>query len=261
MICYTRNFEDVLIQRVFSDVPAGFYVDVGACMPVIDSNTYGLYSTGWTGVAVEPLLPDALRQTWQETRPRDTLVQEALGSSTGEIDFHIFEASQLSTGSQVSLDHWQANGLTPTQINTVQQTTLNDIMRKQKNVDEWHLLCIDVEGMEFDVLKGLDWQKHRPWLVVLEAVWPGTPTPNYQEWEPYLLEQGYTFAYFDAVNRYYVAQEHSDLLEHFKMPPNVWDNFRMYSELVLEHNLTAAQKEIASLQSQNADLVSPLIAE
>lgn len=261
MICYTRNFEDVLIQRVFANIPVGFYVDVGACMPVVDSNTYGLYSTGWSGVAVEPLLPKPLQQAWLDTRPRDILIEEAVGSTTGELDFHIFEASQLSTGSKVSLDHWHANGLNPSQVKTVQQTTLDEIMSKLGDIDAWHLLCIDVEGMEFDVLKGLDWQKHRPWLVVLEAVWPGTPTPNHDEWEPHLLAQGYTFAYFDAVNRYYVANERSDLLQHFKTPPNVWDNFRMYNELVLEHHLAAAQKEIKALEAENASFSSPLITE
>ena len=46
MICYTRNFEDVLIQRAFADIEQVFYVDVGACLPVADSNTYGLYTSG-----------------------------------------------------------------------------------------------------------------------------------------------------------------------------------------------------------------------
>lgn len=258
MICYTRNFEDVLIQRVFSNIPVGFYMDVGANLPVIDSNTYGLYSTGWSGVAIEPLLPEPTRQSWQDVRPRDALIQEAVGSHVGELDFHVFDISQISTGSKDSIELWHANGVEPTHVKVVQQTTLNEVMNKHASVKEWHLLCIDVEGMEFEVLKGLDWQKHRPWLVILEATQPGTPTPNHQEWEPYLLEQGYAFAYFDAVNRYYVVQEHSDLLQHFKMPPNVWDGFRMYDTLILEHQLATAQNGMEVLQAENARLESTL---
>ena len=54
-ICYTRNFEDVILQRVFENMPEGCYVDVGASAPVIDSNTYALYTRGWRGICIDPM--------------------------------------------------------------------------------------------------------------------------------------------------------------------------------------------------------------
>ena len=32
------------------------------------------------------------------------------------------------------------------------------------------------------------------------------------DWEPFLIAQGYRFALFDTLNRFYVAQEHRDIL-------------------------------------------------
>lgn len=48
---------------------------------------------------------------------------------------------------------------------------------------------------------------------------------NYSDWEPLLLENNYVFAYADGLNRFYVAKEHSELLNAFKYPPNVFDKF------------------------------------
>ena len=256
MICYTRNFEDVLIQRAFADIEQGFYVDVGACLPVADSNTYGLYTSGWTGIAVEPNVSEELLKMWRETRPGDVLLEKAVSNESGDLEFHVFGAGQISTGSKASVAHWKENGQEPTHVKTVEQITLNTIIEAQPNVTDWHLLCIDVEGMEYNVPQGLNWEAHRPWVVVLEAVWPGSPRPNHQEWEPYLLSKGYVLAYFDAVNRYYVAQEHKELLVHFQLPPNAWDNFRFYNEIVLEYQLGQAQEEIARLTAKQAELAT-----
>jgi len=50
-LSFTRNREDVLIARALQHVAGGFYVDVGAYQPVVDSNTYVLYQRGWRGIA------------------------------------------------------------------------------------------------------------------------------------------------------------------------------------------------------------------
>jgi len=44
--------------------------------------------------------------------------------------------------------------------------------------------------------------------------------------EPILLTTGYHFAYADGLNRYYVANEHAELLTAFRYPPNMFDDFK-----------------------------------
>ena len=39
-LSFTRNFEDVIINRVFNGIENGFYVDVGAYQPIADSNRF-----------------------------------------------------------------------------------------------------------------------------------------------------------------------------------------------------------------------------
>ena len=73
--------------------------------------------------------------------------------------------------------------------------------------------------LETAVLKGLDLARHRPWIVLLEATLPNTQTVSHEAWEPLLTAHGYHFAYFDGLNRFYVAGEHAALAEASVLPP------------------------------------------
>lgn len=55
MISYSQNFEDVILNRFFKNTNIGFYVDVGAHDPIIDSVTKHFYDKGWSGINIEPV--------------------------------------------------------------------------------------------------------------------------------------------------------------------------------------------------------------
>lgn len=227
MNCYTRNFEDVMIQRVFSRIEKGTYIDVGASVPKPDSNTYALYQKGWQGVAIEPL--PFYNDQWKEQRPRDILINAAVSNTEGNVILNIYEgAQQVSTCLPGIRDHWQRNAnLKPDRAIEVKATTLNKIIEEHLPGKPIHLISIDAEGMEANVLAGVDLTKHRPWLMVIEATLPGTPLPSHQQWEPRLLDSGYLMVYFDGVNRFYLSAEQRNLLPAFTTPPNSWDNIEM----------------------------------
>src|SRR6185503_7647454 len=68
-------------------------------------------------------------------------------------------------------------------------------------------LKVDVEGAEADVLRGADFARFRPKVIVVEAIKPFTLTPAWDEWEPLLARHGYAYVWDDELNRYYVAEE------------------------------------------------------
>ena len=240
-ICYTRNFEDVILQRVFANVSDGCYVDVGASNPIVDSNTYALYTRGWRGICVDPLW----FTDWSTVRPGDIFINAALGAAPGETTFHIYEDTlQISTASSKTKDHWATRGGTdPSRSMRVSVRTLNDVLHEHLAGRILHLVSIDVEGMEDEVLKGLDLRRYRPWLMVVEATTPGTPEPNHAAWEPMLLNNAYRMVYFDGVNRFYLAEEQLHLQRFFRLPPNVWDKFVPFRQVQLEQRVQELEKE------------------
>jgi FkbM family methyltransferase len=228
MISYCRNLEDVIIQRVFADVPDGRYVDIGAALPVRDSNTFALYERGWRGIAADPLLEPA---EWQIHRPRDLALRTLVGAQPGTKRLFIYtKAAQASTASADARELWAQQGSLPDIEIECPAITANDLMTSLGPAQPIHLVSIDVEGMEADVLAGIDFQHYRPWLLVIEAMLPGLQVPSHMQWEPALLQSGYHMAYFDGVNRYYLAWEQRALLSRLALPPNVWDHYERASE-------------------------------
>jgi FkbM family methyltransferase len=226
MISYAQNFEDVYLARAFRGRRDGFYVDVGAGDPVVDSVTKHFYDLGWHGINIEPL--PHLVCAFLAQRPRDKSLQGALSSRAGRASFHsVANGSGFSTLSGEIAAAWAGRGL-PTAVIDVPVWTLADVYRTC-GVREVDFLKIDVEGAEADVIAGADWRTIRPRIVLVEATRPGSSEPAWDAWEPALLTHDYSFALFDGLNRYYVRAEDRELLEAFRVPANVFDGFTPYA--------------------------------
>lgn len=246
MISYSRNFEDVILHRVLADVANGCYVDVGAAHPEFDNNTYALYEKGWRGIAVEPLKVYA--EFWNELRIEDIFVNAALGAKPGETVFHIYRDSlQLATGSQSTVGLWRSGGKVPDETVAVPVVTLNSVLEAHLDGRAIHLLAIDVEGMEKEVLDGFDLRKYRPWVVIVEATSPGTPLPNHESWEPMLLAAGYSMVYRDGLNRFYLSAQQAQLRPRFELPPNVFDGFVLAHVRDLEKKCEELEAQLQAL--------------
>jgi FkbM family methyltransferase len=235
LISYAQNCEDVLLWRALGHIKNGFYIDAGANHPIDDSVTKAFYDAGWHGINIEPL--PALHQALASERPRD--INLAVAAGAGEGSLTLFDVPEVNGWATPSLEVAEAHrkaGLKVTQLE-VPMRTLASICAEHVRADI-HFLKIDVEGFEGEVLRGMDLGRWRPWVLVIEATMPNSRVRNHASWEPQLLAQGYGFAWFDGLNRYYVADEHPELLPALSVQPNVFDQFISYH---LDHARMLAQ--------------------
>jgi FkbM family methyltransferase len=235
-VSYASNQEDVILSRVFDDVDNGSYIDVGAQDPVGDSVTKALYDRGWRGINIEPV--ERYYQRLQEERSDETNIQAVVGARPGRTTFYEVEDTGLSTVSKIAAEGYEAQGFT-VRRQSVAVRTLTEICETYA-VNAPHLLKIDAEGSEAEILRGLDLQKVRPWVVVVEATVPNSPEPNFNHWETLIQDQGYQCVYKDGLNRFYLAAERSALRVHFENPPNVFDRFVRFSEVLLREQFRKA---------------------
>lgn len=237
MISYAQNGEDILLSRLFKGKTDGFFIDVGAALPIDHSVTYHFYKQGWHGINIEPI-PQFFNM-FQLERLRDINLRCAMGSVSGT---HIFYEVADNLG-RSSMDSKTANdasiGHEVIQYE-VPVITLNDLYERYSLV-EVDFLKIDVEGWEREVLLGNDWSKNRPCVVLVESIHPVTHSPEWENWEYILLENKYTFACFDGLNRFYVRSEDEHLAEQLKYPVNVLDNYMPHSLYKVKSHLETIQ--------------------
>jgi len=226
-----------MLYRSLRDVKQGFYIDVGAQDPLIDSVTKAFYDRGWHGINVEP--SEEYFEKLQSERPHDINLATAVGHEPGSICFYEVAHTGLST---TNAEYAQRHSEAGYQLERreVPCTTLDRICADY-GVATVHFLKIDVEGSERGVLEGFSFETVRPWLVVVEATEPNSEREIFAEWEDLLLGRGYRFIYFDGLNRFYAAEEHADLARHFSRPPNWFDQYVSYELWRTRADLEEAQ--------------------
>ncbi len=206
---------------------------------------------------------------YQRLRPRDLAICGLVGRHCGEVDFHVVERLHgLSTTVEGLAQKAKAFGV---DYQTVRMpvTTLAKLCERH-DLGPIDFLKIDVEGAEGEVLFGGDWKRFRPKVVVAEAVTPLASEQGWQDWEPFLIAQGYRFVLFDTLNRFYVAQEHHEILARLPSERAPWDAVRHMYEIGRapenkQHPDHALAQDLArgfwaSLPYLDASLITSLLA-
>ena len=227
-LSYSQNLEDYHLSLAFAGQSTGTYIDVGAGHPIADNVSFWFYERGWRGIVVEP--QPELVALYQRLRPRDLAICGLVGRHCGEIDFHVVERLHgLSTTVEGLAQKAKAFGV---DYQTVRMpvTTLAKLCERH-DLGTVDFLKIDVEGAEGDVLFGGDWKRFRPKVIVAEAVTPLASERGWQDWEPFLVAQGYHFVLFDTLNRFYVAQEHPEILARLPSERAPWQAVRHMYEI------------------------------
>jgi len=249
---YAQNFEDVMLSRAFPGA-SGFYVDVGANDPDIDNVTRTFYERGWSGINVEPL--GAQFERLKQRRPRDVNLQIAVGEAEGEITFYAIEKWHgYSTTDPAIVAQHRADKL-KVKEQRVPVRRLAAVLDEHAAGRAIDFMKIDVEGTELAVLRGAELGRHRPKILVIEALLPVTlamvdrldEVPDRtDEYASYLNPVGYRLVYHDGLNAFFLADEHKELARHFKRPAGSLDRFvhaasiRPYEEKI--DRLRAASK-------------------
>lgn len=167
-LSYSQEGEDMMLARFFSEQATGFYVDVGAHHPQRFSNTYYFYLKGWRGINLDAK-PGSM-EIFQKLRPEDINLEFPISDNNQTLTYYEFNEPALN-GFCEKTAH-ERDGLRHYKIidqKKLQTYTLAEILEKYLPVNqEIDFLNIDVEGLDYQVLKSNDWQKYRPKMVLVE---------------------------------------------------------------------------------------------
>jgi FkbM family methyltransferase len=207
---YSQAGEDIILMYLFNSVgistPA--YLDIGANHPVSGSNTYIFYEAGSTGVCVEA--DPSLFAELSKVRKNDKCLNVGVTfDDRREADFYVFPLAGLNTLSKEEAEYREKHGSYKVEsIIKIPLKTINEVI--EENFDKTpDLISIDIEGIDLDVLKSLDFDKYRPLAICVETI---TYSENRKERKiteilDFVTSKGY-FVYADThINTIFVNQE------------------------------------------------------
>lgn len=167
---FSQFGEDLVLLHLLSgrEFPRNVYVDVGAYHPIRFSNTLLLYKMGWRGINIDAN-PDSIRE-FDRWRPDDRNIWAALSDVERSVVFHTYPqaaTNRLSVSGESSMN---VLGEEPCGAVRMVTRTLNEVLAENLKVEEnFAVLNIDCEGEDIRVLKGLDWNRWRPYVIMVEA--------------------------------------------------------------------------------------------
>ena len=203
---YSQQGEDLIVDSIcgFLKVEKPTYLDVGAADPSGDNNTYLFYRKGCRGVLVEP--NPALCRRLREVRPKDTLLNIGIGTTDqAQADYYVMSGAWLNTFSKEQAERVVSS---PGSMNRIEKVLKMPLVNINKIIHEHFqgapdFVSIDTEGLDFDILKSLDFERFRPKIICVETlvVYTTKEDPRIRE---LMHSKGYTVRGSTFVNTIFV---------------------------------------------------------
>lgn len=208
---YSQAGEDAILMYLFVmlGIPLSecTYLDLGANHPCEMSNTWFFYQQGASGILVDanPKLAAEL----QQERPRDRVVNACVGPVSGEtLDFHVLSADGLSAPGDVT-EVLRANpAVRVLKTIPMQTVSVNDLIQQLGGAPR--ILNLDIEGMEMEILRSIDFESYRPTVMIVEMIPYSRQLVVGQKNEgilQFMQQQGYVEYAFTGINSIFLDKQ------------------------------------------------------
>lgn len=200
-LSYSQNGEDLTIKSFFGKkFRDGFYIDVGCNNPIQKSNTFKLYLKNWKGLAIDG--NENLCNRFKKIRKRDIVINALISDKEQEVRFYIDEKQHEYSSIEPDFINQTDKDI---KILNRKTNTLESILSRYE-IDKIDLLCVDVEGHDFNVLKGLNLEKYQPTMILVES--GNESIQSIYNTQIYKLLTSYNYALYsvDPQNNYYIKK-------------------------------------------------------
>jgi FkbM family methyltransferase len=159
----------IIVDEYFRDKEKGFFIETGSCDGIFQSNTYYLETElNWSGLLIEPN-PDYAKEC-VINRPKSKVYECALVSFDFKKECTTLYSIAMkgAMGTIENRGMWineKENFIVHDKISVRTLTSILDEVQP-KEID---FLSLDVEGYELNVLMGIDFEKYKPKVIVVEC--------------------------------------------------------------------------------------------
>lgn len=192
---------DKVLREYFPDYSyKGVFLDIGAFEPIRISNSYHFEKNGWDVYCFEantngiPLLKQERKNVYNYA---------VYDEDKDLVRFHVVTTHGWTAGFsavEINSDYLKIfpQCLDKLEIIEVPQKKMNTILENElPHIKEIDIISLDVEGGELKCLQGLDLEKYKPKIMVIENV------TNDKTLQEYLFKYGYILDKHIDYNQYY----------------------------------------------------------
>lgn len=211
-LSFSQTGEDIIIDFIFGQLKMEkpSYLDIGAHHPTFLSNTYLFYLKGSRGVNIEP--DPALIKAFNEKRSEDINLNVGIGFDKEEeqADFYLMSAKTLNTFSREEAERIASYGTYKIEeVVKLPLLPVNKILNKYFASSTPDFISLDVEGVDFEILKSINFDLYKPHVFCIETI---TYTEDKTEKKrddiiKFMIQEGY-FIYADTyINTIFVNKK------------------------------------------------------
>lgn len=172
---YSQSGEDIIIRNIFDQIGIKNpkYIDIGAHHPTLFSNTYLFYKNGSSGLCIEP--DPRLFKRIQNKRKRDTCLNIGISSSyIKNAPYYIMTAKTLNTFSKEDSEQVQ-KAVVAFGKQKVEKIEYIDLIPVKNILKDYFnkfpdILSIDTEGLDEEIIKGINFNEYRPKVICIEVI-------------------------------------------------------------------------------------------
>lgn len=207
---YAQHGDDLIILNIFDamEIERPSYIDIGAHHPVNISNTALLYKRGSRGVNVEanPNLIEAFHQL----RPDDVNLNCGVSDQPGSMTFYMIDKwSGRNTFVKASAEQFvRENPAFRIELEIpIEVVTVDQIIEKHCGGAFPDFMSIDVEGLEYRILKSITYERWAPKLICAEICGEGRAEKE-KEISEFLQRKGYEPVFRNRGNWFFVSSQY-----------------------------------------------------
>ncbi|MBQ6463056.1 MAG: FkbM family methyltransferase [Pseudobutyrivibrio sp.] len=203
-----QHCEDLILAAIFKmiGIKKPSYMNIGVNSPYECSNTAFLYLNGCRGIDIEAN-PDIIDDI-KKYRPDDTVINVGVAGKEGTMRFYVFgEKSRVNTFSLIEVE---SRGEKPKSHIDLEVTTLSKILAKYCNNSFPDFLDIDIEGLDYEVLRECNLKENGPAVICVEV-----RKRDILKFDRLLTKYEYYMFCRIGENNIYVKNIYSEKLSHF----------------------------------------------
>ena len=159
---------DVVVKDILKNKKKGIYVDVGCHHPLINNNTYLLYKKGWRGINID--INQTSIDLFNIIRPKDTNLCTTINETKETFKVYFDDPfSPVNTLDKQFYENLENKHNNNEKKLTVESKSMKEILNISKIDGSIDFINLDVEGMDYKILKNIDLKQLKPKLISIET--------------------------------------------------------------------------------------------